>query len=118
MSVSNGQECCWIPYESPKSRRSLMRLGSRKIMDDHIRNRSPGIRIAGSILVLAGLAFAVYGSLFLIGWLMYHQDDPNHGAVAKLALGVVSCIIAAVLAGSGIALKPWRRDGKTSKMLP
>jgi|GEM_PF-1192009 len=93
-------------------------MGNERMMDDHTHNRSAGIRIAGVILVLVGLAFAVYGCLFLVGWLMYRQEDPNHGEAAKFVLGVVSWIIAMVLGGSGIALKPWRRDRKASKTLP
>jgi purine-cytosine permease-like protein len=79
-------------------------------MDEHSRNRSGGIRVAGLILVLVGLAFAVYGSLFFHGWLMYRHEDPNHDATLKLVFGVVSWIIAVVIVGLGVAMKPWRRE--------
>ncbi|HEX7680083.1 MAG TPA: hypothetical protein VF713_18275 [Thermoanaerobaculia bacterium] len=87
-------------------------------MGDHSRKRPTGIRIAGTLLVLIGLAFAVYGSLFFVGWLTYRQEDSNHGATLKLFFGVVSWTIAFLFAGLGVAMKAWRRDGKASKMLP
>ncbi len=87
-------------------------------MDDHTRNRSAGIRIVSAILVLVGLAFAVYGSLLFVGWLTYRQEDPNHGATVKLFFGVVSWTIAVVIVGLGIAMKPWRREGKSGKQRP
>ena len=82
-----------------------------------VTRRSTAIRIAGTLLVLVGLAFAVYGSLFFVGWLTYRQEDSNHGATAKLFFGVVSLTVAVLFAGLGIAMKAWSRDGKASRML-